>query len=149
MSESEDKDLESRIDTMGTPNDSRTAPTAIVTRTVNPYDVLNPAREKPLNPWQPESNPITLAVLGKLAEELAEASGIVARCQIQGVGEREPVTLVQNREALQNELADVMATTEMAIKRFGLDVVAMRVRADRKIEHLTRWHQLIDRRGHE
>ena len=62
----------------------------------NEFDVLNPEREKPLNPWQPERDPIRLAILGKLLEELAEAQAIVARCIIQGIDESEPVTGVHN-----------------------------------------------------
>lgn len=98
---------------------------------------------KALNPWQPEADPVRIAVLGKLAEELAECAAAVARCQIQGIDEREPVTGKLNREWLWQEIADVAATTRMAVEHFGLSEHVMNVRARRKMDHLHRWHELI------
>jgi hypothetical protein len=98
---------------------------------------------KALNPWQPERDPVRLAVLGKLAEELGEAGAIVARCIIQGIDESEPVTKVANREALTKELADVWATGTMAIELFGLSSADIARRVERKIQHLRAWHKLI------
>lgn len=98
---------------------------------------------KALNPWQPERDPLALAVLGKLAEELAEASAIVARCIIQGIAESEPVTGKPNADALENELADVAATMFMVIDHYGLNRMRMDRRRDRKIAHLQAWHQMI------
>jgi hypothetical protein len=42
------------------------------------------------NPWQPELDAISLAVLGKLGEELSEAGSATSRCIIQGIGESSP-----------------------------------------------------------
>ena len=61
------------------------------------------------NPWHPMSDAVDLKHLGKLAEELSEAGAAVARCIIQGIDEKEPVTGKINREWLQDELADVIA----------------------------------------
>ena len=99
--------------------------------------------ENPPSPWRPEQDLIRLAVLGKLSEELAEAGAIVARCLIQGIDESEPVTRQHNSAALANELADVRATSEMAVNLFGLDGATMQARTDRKQRHLQRWHEMI------
>lgn len=98
---------------------------------------------KPLNPWQPETNPLRLAVLGKLAEELAECSAIVSRCIIQGIDESEPETKVLNREALEKELADVHATIADVMQHFNLRMGFMSTRIRLKREHLARWHKLL------
>jgi hypothetical protein len=98
---------------------------------------------KALNPWQPERDPLRLAVLGKLNEELNEAGAMVARCIIQGIDECEPVTKKGNREALTNEIADVYATATMAVELFGLSSVDIARRMERKIQHLRAWHALI------
>lgn len=99
--------------------------------------------DTPLNPWVPERDPLALAVLGKLAEECGEAGQIVARCIIQGIGESEPVTGKPNRQALEDEIADILATTTMAVEHFGLDLHRISDRRYKKIQHLTRWHGLI------
>lgn len=96
-----------------------------------------------LNPWVPMSVPIDVKHLGKLAEELSEAGAAVARCLIQGVEEREPVTGKLNREWLEDELADVMANIELVRRHFGLDQGRMNLRAQRKRRHLRAWHQML------
>lgn len=96
-----------------------------------------------VNPWMPEANPLIQAVLGKLAEELGEAVAIVARCGIQGINECEPMTLKPNLDALQEELADVLAGIGIAADVLGLDPVAITQRVQRKKEHLRDWHGMI------
>ena len=95
-----------------------------------------------VSPWVPTSNPVDLKHLGKLGEELGEASAAVSRCVIQGIDEREPVTGKLNREWLEDELADVKATMDLAVERFGLDRDRMTARADRKRAALRVWHAL-------
>jgi hypothetical protein len=73
----------------------------------------------PPSPWKPEADPVNLAILGKLSEELGELSGIVSRCIIQGIDGREPRSDVANRAALQDEIADVAACIMIAVERFG------------------------------
>jgi hypothetical protein len=97
----------------------------------------------PPSPWQPEQNKIRLAALGKLAEELAEAGAIVARCIIQGVDESEPVTGKLNRDALWQELADVRAAQSIVEDLFDLPPREMSVRTARKRLHLRMWHDMI------
>lgn len=61
------------------------------------------------NPWNPMTKAIDLKHLGKLGEEAGELSAIVCRCIIQGINEYEPVTGKSNREALEDEIADVQS----------------------------------------
>lgn len=100
--------------------------------------------DKPLNPWQPERDPVNLAVLGKAIEEMGEAISMLGRCIIQGIEEAEPVTGKPNRVALEDELADVAATAAMVVERFKLHTDRMSGRVAAKTDHLTRWHALIE-----
>jgi len=104
-------------------------------------------RDEPvtLSPWIPVMEPVTAAVLGKLQEELGELIAIVARCQIQRPEGTEPETGEPNLLKLEKEIADVMATMELAITHFGLNDGAIARRRMHKIEHLTRWHALLAR----
>jgi hypothetical protein len=98
---------------------------------------------KPPSPWQPENGKVNLAVLGKLNEEANELGAVTARCIIQGIDGQEPVTKKPNRQWLQEEIADVMAGCELAVKRFGLDWEAIHARMDMKKAHKLAWHELI------
>ena len=96
-----------------------------------------------LNPWWPDTDRQNLRVLGKLGEELGEAGAAVSRCIIQGIEEAEPVTGKVNRVWLEDELADIIATTQVAVDHFGLDMNRMLERAARKRLHLLAWAELI------
>lgn len=93
------------------------------------------------SPWHPMSDPRDLKTLGKLGEELGEASAAVSRCIIQGIDEQEPVTRVVNRHWLEDELADVRVNMKLAIERFGLDEQRMAAREARKEKQLRGWHE--------
>lgn len=95
------------------------------------------------NPWIPETDPVRLAVLGKLGEELGELTAATNRCIIQGIHEREPVTGEVNRHWLEDEIGDVLAGVEMASKEFVLDRDRIERRRLEKLEHLQSWHNLI------
>lgn len=97
---------------------------------------------KPLSPWMPITEPLDLKHLGKLAEELGEATAATARCIIQGVYADHPVTGEPNRQWLENELADVQACIMLVVNAFGLNSARMTVRMAEKIEHLRGWHRL-------
>lgn len=97
----------------------------------------------PPSPWQPERDPLALALLGKLLEEVNELGAILARCIIQGIGESEPVTKKPNADALEEELADVSAAGTLVAEHFGLIVERMDARQFRKMAHLRAWHRLI------
>lgn len=96
-----------------------------------------------LNPWKPETDPQRIAVLGKLGEELGELTQMVNRCIIQGLEESEPVTGVPNRVALQKEIADVLATTTLAILYLKLDGDFVAQRGAGKAEELGGWYDTL------
>lgn len=98
---------------------------------------------KALNPWRPETEPLSLALLGKLAEEANELGAALARCVIQGIGESEPVTGKPNVDWLEDEMADVSGAGSLVIEYFGLREKRMNARFDRKVKHLRAWHALI------
>jgi len=91
-------------------------------------------------PWNPETDPVLLALLGKFIEELSECSHMAARCLIQGIGEVEPVTFLPNRGELEKEIADVLATAELVCINLRLDRRAMQERQISKMSHLDGWH---------
>lgn len=99
------------------------------------------------SPWRAEPDPIKLAILGKLAEELGELQAAVARCIIQGVDGVHPVTGKPNIDWLREEKVDVenmilhldniLPYTEEAEeaehKRFGI-----------KCDHILDWLSLLE-----
>ncbi len=97
-----------------------------------------------VNPWRPMARAIDLKHLGKLGEELGEAAAATARCIIQGIDEREPVTGKPNREWLEDELADVIANATLVTLHFKLDRGRILARARRKVAQLRAWHAMLD-----
>ncbi len=95
-----------------------------------------------VSPWVPMNKAIDLKHLGKLLEELGEATSIVSRCLIQGIDEKQPVTGKLNRDALEEELADVEANIELVRRHFMLDV--RQHRRERKIAQLSAWHSMLE-----
>lgn len=95
------------------------------------------------NPWQPITDKLDLAHLGKLGEECNELGSAVDRCIIQGIDECEPVTGRPNRQWLEDEIADVKANIELVERRFNLDPRRMERRAEKKKQHLQGWHKLL------
>lgn len=92
------------------------------------------------NPWHPMSDPVDLKHIGKLLEELSEGGSAAARCMIQGIDEREPVTGKLNREWLEDEIADILANISLCEERFGLNISTARI--ERKLAHLRAWHAM-------
>lgn len=95
-----------------------------------------------LNPWVPMSDKTDLRIIGKLLEELGEATAAASRCFIQGIDEKEPVTGKVNREWLEDELADVLCNIELVVEHFRLKRASMIARERIKREHLKGWHAL-------
>lgn len=95
-----------------------------------------------MNPWRPMRDPLDLKHLGKLSEELGEASAAVARCIIQGIDEAEPSTGKINRAWLEEELADVAANIALVMAHFDLDEGRMAERVARKTKQLAEWHAM-------
>lgn len=96
------------------------------------------------SPWQPMTEPLVLRALGKVLEELGEASKAVARALIQGIDEVDPKTGKPNREAIVDEVADVIVTTGFLVNVFGLDQDHIEQRIERKIEFLLPWYKGLD-----
>lgn len=97
---------------------------------------------KDASPWHPMTDQVVLKHLGKLAEELGECSSAVARCIIQGIDEKEPVTGKINREWLEDEIADVYADMMLVQQHFKLNGERMAGRTLKKMIHLRQWHGL-------
>lgn len=95
-----------------------------------------------MSPWNPMTDPVDLKHLGKLMEELAELLAAAARCLIQGIDEREPVTGKLNRDWLEEEFADVSASMQLVAMRFELNYERMMFRTDRKMRQLETWHAM-------
>lgn len=73
----------------------------------------NAAELRDANPWHPITRPIDLKHLGKLNEELGEASAAVFAYLHPDGGDVE-------RDALQNEIADVEANIRLVAEHFDL-----------------------------
>lgn len=93
--------------------------------------------------WIPVANEVDLAHLGKLGEELGELSAIVSRCIIQGIDGADPETGKPNLLALQEEIADVRAMSQLAIERFNLAEGEIVFRAQRKVAMKRTWHAML------
>ena len=93
--------------------------------------------------WVPMTNPRHLKILGKLTEELGEATAAVSRCIIQGIAAAEPTTGKPNRQWLEDELADVLANIDLTIAEFELDAARIGRREDRKKRFLRLWHEAL------
>ena len=90
------------------------------------------------------TRPVDVKHLGKLGEEVNELGSAISRCIIQGIDECDPVTGKQNRQWLQDEIADVLANIELVREHFGLDSDAISLRVEKKKRHLRAWHSMID-----
>lgn len=93
-----------------------------------------------ISPWRPITDPIDKKVLGKLLEELGEATSAAARCLIQGLDESDPTSGEINRQWLEKELADVQACIDVAVERFQMDAQHMAMRSLRKRRCYAVWH---------
>lgn len=98
---------------------------------------------KKVNPWNPMTKPIDLKYLGKLGEECGELNAVVSRCIIQGIHEKEPVTGKPNVDWLEEEIADVVANIKLVMEHFNLDEERIFLRAERKMDLLKKWHQML------
>lgn len=95
--------------------------------------------EAAVSSWEPMQKSSDLAAIGKLGEECGELSTIISRCIIQGIDGLDPDTGKPNREALQDEIADVIALGYLNIRHFGLDIISLSVRVDKKQKMKQAW----------
>lgn len=93
--------------------------------------------------WQPISDKVVLAFLGKLAEEASELSGIIARTIIQGLDGVNPETKKPNIIALAEEIADVRAMSAIAVKELHLNWLTILERVERKQKMKNKWLDML------
>lgn len=94
--------------------------------------------------WLPETDLIRHQALGKLAEELAEAGKIAARCLIQGLDACDPKTGEPNIHALADELADVDACISWLSELLPIAVEPHNARMDRKLTGFRAWQKMLE-----
>lgn len=95
---------------------------------------------KPPAAWIPMTNPIEIAMIGKLGEEANELGKACARAIIQGLDGIDPDSGVVNRDAIRKEQADVVAG-EIVCKPLLGEI--NRERVEMKVKHLQGWHELL------
>jgi NTP pyrophosphatase (non-canonical NTP hydrolase) len=93
--------------------------------------------------WVPETNPMILRRVGKTGEECAELSKVCSRITIQGLAGVDPATGESNRQALQKEIADVVAQCYTTINALNLDDEAVRVRCVEKQRQMAEWEAMF------
>lgn len=96
-----------------------------------------------MSPWFPMTDTNTVRALGKTLEELGELTSAVARCLIQGIDEKEPVTGKINREWLEQEIADVQAQFAVLVDHFGLNMDFIESRAAKKMKQMHEWRAML------
>jgi len=97
--------------------------------------------EGTISPWMPITDPIQLAVLGKLGEECCELGARLFRTVIQGLDEKDPGSKRLNREEIAREIADVEACIQTIKMELRIDYDDDRVNGKRR--GFLRWFQMI------
>jgi hypothetical protein len=92
-----------------------------------------------VSPWHPITDPQELKLLGKTAEETNELGSALARSIIQGFHECHPLTGKMNRTWVEEEIADVLASTRLLRERYHLNNAAIASRAEHKYKLLCQW----------
>ena len=93
-------------------------------------------------PWIPITDPQQLKALGKLAEELGELQSAIARCIIQGMDAKHPVTGKLNADWLVEELTDACVQIQVLHERLNIQVDMPRF--NRKIEMQNLWFDQLN-----
>lgn len=94
-----------------------------------------------IQPWQGEDRKNIRLAIGKLCEEASELAGICARIGIQGLDGIDPKSGKCNREALEEEMSDVMAAMNFVGR--NSDVVVNNGRMFDKWNGYKRWFTMI------
>jgi hypothetical protein len=92
--------------------------------------------------WLPEPDLIIHQAMGKVGEEAGELATIVSRCLIQGVDGVNPTTGKPNRQALEEEIADVFAAARWLRDVGGLR--DMQAREERKLAGFREWQAMLE-----
>ena len=96
--------------------------------------------------WHPTTNPVDLAVIGKMGEELNECGIVSCRIVIQGVSGVNPSTGQPNLEWLKDEVADVQAMLDHTIRHFKLDEKELTERRAAKYHYKAGWYKDLELR---
>lgn len=98
------------------------------------------------SPWNPPNlTQLERKALGKTGEETNELSTVLFRIHIQGLDEKVPGEDTKtNRQWLEEEIADVMATMALTAKHLKLDVDFIETRFAKKTTYLEKWYMLTD-----
>jgi hypothetical protein len=101
---------------------------------------------QPVSDWQPITDKVDLAYLGKLGEEISECAekmsacaAAIFRCIIQGINEKQPVTGVVNKHWLEDEIADVQMMFDHLVPHLELDTTRMMERRAKKYFYKKPW----------
>lgn len=94
-----------------------------------------------IQPWEGEPSKAVRLSTGKLAEEANELAGICARIAIQGLAGIDPSSGKPNRQALAEEMADVMAALLFVHVHTGCGAAEDRI--ERKLNGYRRWFKMI------
>lgn len=93
------------------------------------------------SPWTaPALSQLERKALGKLGEETNELSTVLWRIHIQGLDETIPGETKTNRQWLEEEIADSIATQAQVVKHFKLDLAFIEERAAKKTTYLEKWY---------
>lgn len=93
-------------------------------------------------PWVPMSKPKDVKILGKTLEEVNELGSALSRCLIQGINEQHTDGNKTNKQWLEQEIGDVLATVNACIDNFDLDIDHIGERRMLKEEFLEGWFDL-------
>lgn len=94
--------------------------------------------------WVPEADPKIQRRVGKTGEEAAELLKVISRIQIQGLAGVDPATGKHNRQALTEEIADVLAQCKVTVEELDLDSDFILERAALKVEQMAQWEAMFD-----
>lgn len=131
---------------------AKTATEPLPQRPATWLDIITPATMP--SPWTPPNfDPVTRKAINKLGEENSELTTVLFRIQNQtdGLDAIIPGETKTNRQWLEEEIADVMATSALAVKHLKLDLEFIEQRAKKKTVYLEKWYMLepIDPEGHK
>lgn len=110
-------------------------------------DVLTDGKPPDPSPWiPPEFDPLTRKALNKLGEENSELTTVLFRIQNQteGLDAIIPGETKTNRQWLEEEIADVFATSALAVKHLKLDMPFIEERVKKKTVYLEKWYMMLD-----
>lgn len=99
--------------------------------------------------WEPMTDQLILAVLGKLGEEANETAQRVCRCIIQGLNEFDPDTKASNRHELEKEIGDLEANIELAKQYLSLRRDYIEKRKGEKLIYTGKWLSNLKEKGNQ